>query len=597
MQSTGQKKGIARLFQFAGKYRIFLVLACLFSAVSAIIAYAPFVCIFFVTKELLQAGARGVPPDGHVLLFYGWLAFGLSIASFLLYFAGLMFSHFAAFNTMRNIKNTVMRHLATLPLGFFVQNPSGKLRKIIDDNAAQTETFLAHQMPDLAGSLTAPVVMVVLLFLFDWRLGLLCLVPIAIGFLLQARMMGSESQGFLKQYQDSLESMNKEAVEYVRGIAVVKAFGQTIFSFKNFYNAIMCYRKFVSEYALSCEKPMTAFTTVTNGTFFLLLPISIVLYQFSADKLAFVLSLLFYILFIPACSVLLLKLMHVGSNKMVTEEAVRRLDSLLAEKALPQADHPQKPRNYGIAFSNVLFSYGTGTKNALENFSLTMEEGSFTALVGSSGSGKTTAANLLARFWDVQQGSIRIGGVDVRDMARSDLMNTIGFVFQDNHLFKGSIMENVRAGKPGADDMQVLRALEEAQCGDILTKLPGGADAVIGSKGVYLSGGELQRVALARALLKNAPILLLDEATAFADPENEQQIEQTFGKLMKGKTVLMIAHRLPTVQDADQIVVMENGSIQEKGRHAELLTQGGLYGTMWSDYQSAVTWSVGKEGA
>lgn len=589
------KKGIARLFEFSGEYKPLIAVSGVLSAVSAVVTLLPFVCIYYVVQEIVMAAPNIAQADTARLTMLGWLAVGLAAAAFLLYFAALMCSHVAAFHTARNMKSQVLHHLVRLPLGFHTANASGKLRKIIDENAGQTEIFLAHQIPDLVGSFVTPAAIVVLLVVFDWRLGLLSLATLAAGFLIQLRMTSRESLGFMQQYQDSLEDMNNEAVEYVRGISVVKVFGQTVRSFKRFHQSIIQYRNFVTKYALSMKTPMTAFVTVINGAFFLLVPAGILLGGFATDYRSFLLSFIFYIIFTPACAVMLMKVMYSSSYKMLAEESVRRIDALLAEKPLKAAEVQKSPKDAGIVFSDVSFTYPGAGVPAVSGVSFSAPPGSTIALVGPSGGGKTTIASLIPRFWDVDAGSIQIGGADVREIPQEVLMRQIAFVFQDTHLFKASVLDNIRAARPGATRDEALAAAHAAQCGDILEKLPQGLDTVIGTKGVYLSGGEQQRIALARAILKDAPIIILDEATAFADPENEYQIQLAFGELTRGKTVLMIAHRLSTVQNAGQILVVDNGSVVESGSHGALLQKNGLYARMWRDYQTSVLWGIGKE--
>ncbi|HWR40852.1 MAG TPA: ABC transporter ATP-binding protein [Patescibacteria group bacterium] len=592
MQS--QKTGIPRLLQFAGKCKYLIVLSCILSSISAVFMLLPFVCIWLVVREVLTAAPEMAALNLSRLEVYGWWAVAFALAGFLFYFIALMCSHVAAFYTARNMKSQTLRHLATLPLGFFNLNTSGKLRKIIDENAGQTETFLAHQIPDLVGSYVTPVTMLALLFFFDWRLGFLSLLPLFIGFVLQKKMMSKEAMAFMKHYQDSLEDMNNEAVEYVRGIPVVKVFQQTVYSFKSFYKSIMRYKEFVTAYALSYLKPMTAFTTAINGTFLLLIPAGILLIIQAPDYGEFLQDFIFYLLFTPVCAVMLNKIMYSSNYKMIAEESVRRIDSLLAEEPLSKPQNPRTPKGAEVEFSHVSFTYPGGGLPAVKDVSLTIPSGKTLALVGPSGGGKTTIASLIPRFWDVDGGSIKIGGVDVREIPTAMLMKQIAFVFQDTRLFKDSILNNICAARLDATRAEVEKAAMAAQCGDILAKLPHGLDTVIGAKGIYLSGGEQQRIALARAILKDAPIIVLDEASAFADPENEQKIQFAFAQLTKGKTVLMIAHRLPTVQNADQILVLAEGRIAEQGRHQELLNNNQLYTALWNDYQTSVSWSVGK---
>ena len=589
------KSGISRLFEFTGSHKPLVVIACVLSAISAVVQLSPFVCIYFAVQEILTAAPDIRRADLSKLAMYGWLAVGLSAVAFLLYFGALMCSHIAAFHTVRNMKSQMLHHLVRLPLGYHTANSSGKLRKIIDENAGQTETFIAHQIPDLAGSYVTPAAVIVMLLLFDWRLGVLSLLPIVAGLAIEMRMMARSSSMFLKNYQNSLEDMNNEAVEYVRGISVVKVFGQTVHSFKRFYQSIMQYKGFVIQYTLSWQMPMTAFTAAIHGTFFLLIPAGILIAANTADYTHFLLSFIFYVIFTPACAAMLMKVMFSGSYKMIADEAVRRVDSILAEK--PLADSPVKtyPQGCDITFSDVSFTYPNAEIAAVSGVSFQVPEGSTAALVGPSGGGKTTIASLIPRFWDVDSGSIKIGGADVREIPPKLLMQQVAFVFQDTHLFKASVLDNIRFNRPDATREKALAAAKAAQCGDILAKLPKGIDTVIGTKGVYLSGGEQQRIALARAVLKDSPIIILDEASAFADPENEYKIQLAFEQLTRGKTVLMIAHRLSTVQNAEQIFVVDGGKVVETGTHDVLVRKNGLYARMWEDYQTSVSWGIGKE--
>ncbi|MGI6154217.1 MAG: ABC transporter ATP-binding protein, partial [Christensenellaceae bacterium] len=539
----------------------------------------------------------GVSPDVSKLSLFGWLAVVLSAAAFLIYFGALMSSHIAAFHTARNMKSRLLHHLVKLPLGFHAANSSGKLRKIIDENSSQTETFIAHQIPDLAASFVTPVAVIAMLLIFDWRLGIASLLTILIGLGIEMRMMAKSSSGFLKKYQNSLEDMNNEAVEYVRGISVVKVFGQTVHSFKRFYQSIIQYKNFVIQYAMSWQAPMTAFTTAIHGTFFFLVPLGILLASGAADYTHFLLSFIFYVIFTPACATMLMKIMYSGNYKMITDESVRRVNWILQQEPLPESVVSDLPRNCDIEFCDVSFTYPNADIPAVDHVSFSVREGTTAALVGSSGGGKTTIASLIPRFWDVKDGSVTIGGADVCNIPKEILMQRVAFVFQDTHLFKASILDNIRTARPSATREEALEAALSAQCEDILTKLPNGIDTVVGTKGIYLSGGEMQRICLARAILKDSPIIILDEATAFADPENEYKIQLAFEKLTRGKTVLMIAHRLSTVQNADRIFVVDGGKIAESGSHDALREQGGFYARMWQDYQTSVAWGLGKEDA
>lgn len=584
---------IPRLLKYAGRYRFLTWAACALSGVSAVLGLCPFICIWLVVREVFHALPDVSTAQG--LGRYGWMAVAFAVGSMIAYFAALMCSHLAAFRVARNLKSAALHHIVTLPLGFFSGSTSGKLRKIIDESAGQTEGFLAHQLPDLVGALVTPIVVIELLFVFDWRLGLLCLVPMALAAVCFRQMMGGDKADFMKLHQDALERMTGEAVEYVRGIPVVKVFQQTVYSLKSFYDSIMEYMRFVLQYVFSWQLPMTNYTVSVNGAFALLIPAGILLARSAVDYRRFLLDFIFYILFTPICAVMMSRIMYATNNLIMAEDALGRIEAILSEKPLQHPAAAGKPAGAQVTLSHVSFTYPGAETPALRDVSFEVPEGATVALVGPSGSGKTTAASLIPRFWDVQQGSVCIGGVDVRQIAQEDLMDCVSFVFQETRLFKASILENVRAARPDASREEIDRAVQAAQCGEIVRKLPYGIDTVIGAKGVYLSGGEQQRIALARAVLKDAPIVILDEATAFADPENERQIQLAFERLAQGKTVLIIAHRLSTVRNADRIIVLMNGRVAEQGAHEELLAMDGLYAAMWRDYQTAVDWKVGRE--
>lgn len=588
-----KKKGLAHLLEYTGKYKILTILSCLLSGISAILSLVPFVCIWLVVKELFDNMPDVQNAQG--LSYYGWLAVYSALISILIYFISMMLSHIAAFRTAKNMKRKALSHLMKLPLGYFSQKTSGGLRKIIDDNAGLTETFLAHQLPDLSGALLMPIAILVLLFTFNWKLGILCLIPILVGFLFVKHLMSGKNAEFMSKYMEALENMNGEAVEYIRGIPVVKTFGQTIYSFKNFHTSIMGYKEFATTYAINCRIPMAGFTVSINGSFLLLIPVGIILIAGANNYDMFLLDLIFYILFTPICTTMISKIMYAGDNLMITKEAVKRIDSILEQQPLVETKNPQVPINSNIDFDNVNFSYPNSDKKALHNISFNLAQGTTVVLVGPSGGGKSTIAALVPRFFDVESGSIKIDGIDVRNISTKQLMSQVAFVFQDTHLFKSSILDNIKIAKPDASKEEVLNAINAAQCNDIIAKMPNGLDTVIGEKGVYLSGGEMQRIALARAILKDAKIVILDEATAFADPENEYKIQIAFEKLTKGKTVLMIAHRLSTVKNADCILVIDKGKIKEKGTHNELISKNNLYAHMWKNYQTSITWKVEKE--
>ena len=592
--SKKKKSGILRLLEFGGCCRYLTVIACILSGISSILMLCPFLCFWMVLRDVLAALPDLSMVNVQVISNYGWMALALAICGFIFYAAALLFSHLAAFHTAKNMQSLILHHLSALPLGFFSQNSSGKIRKIINENTSQTENFLAHQLPDMAGSAVTAVTMLIMLLFFDWRLGGLCVVLLVAGFAVQMLMTNEKSMSYMRQYQDASEQMNNEAVEYVRGIPVVKVFQQTIYSFKSFYAAIMHYKDNVTEYALSCQGPMVAFNVIINASFAVLIPAGILLIRPENYK-RFLLDLVFYMMFTSGSAGILNKILFSGTYRMMAEEAVRRIDLLLDEVPVKETILAQIPEHNDVEFKNVTFTYPGSEFPALSHLNLHVQEGKTVALVGKSGSGKTTAATLIPRFWDPQEGVVCIGGVPVTEVAKKDLMNRIAFVFQDTRLLKASILENMRAARPDATREQVLNALHNAQCDDIIEKFPKGIDTILGTKGIYLSGGEKQRIALARAILKDAPIILLDEATAFADPENEYKIQRAFEHLTRGKTVLMIAHRLPAIQNADEILVLNKGTVVECGTHNDLMAQRGIYANMWKDYQTSIAWNIGKE--
>lgn len=592
--SKKKKSGILRLLEFGGCCRYLTVIACILSGISSILMLCPFLCFWMVLRDVLAALPDLSMVNVQVISNYGWMALALAICGFIFYAAALLFSHLAAFHTAKNMQSLILHHLSALPLGFFSQNSSGKIRKIINENTSQTENFLAHQLPDMAGSAVTAVIMLIMLLFFDWRLGGLCVVLLVAGFAVQMLMTNEKSMSYMRQYQDASEQMNNEAVEYVRGIPVVKVFQQTIYSFKSFYAAIMHYKDNVTEYALSCQGPMVAFNVIINASFAVLIPAGILLIRPENYK-SFLLDLVFYMMFTSGSAGILNKILFSGTYRMMAEEAVRRIDLLLDEVPVKETILAQIPEHNDVEFKNVTFTYPGSEFPALSHLNLHVQEGKTVALVGKSGSGKTTAATLIPRFWDPQEGVVCIGGVPVTEVAKKDLMNRIAFVFQDTRLLKASILENMRAARPDATREQVLNALHNAQCDDIIEKFPKGIDTILGTKGIYLSGGEKQRIALARAILKDAPIILLDEATAFADPENEYKIQRAFEHLTRGKTVLMIAHRLPAIQNADEILVLNKGTVVECGTHNDLMAQRGIYANMWKDYQTSIAWNIGKE--
>ncbi len=585
---------IKRLLGFCGPSRWMLTLSRILSGISALFILIPFLCVYFAARELIAVFTGGGIDTGQ-LLRWGIYALVFEFVGLVIYFIALLCSHVVAFRTEKNLKMAALTHLARMPMGYFDTNPSGKLRKIIDDNSFQTQTFIAHQLPDLVGAYVTMAASVILMLAFDWRVGLPLLLLLGIGFFLQGSLIGKDSMEFMKTYQDSLETMNHEAVEYIRGISVVKVFGQTVQSFTKFNEAIKSYRDYALAYTMSCRKGMVAFTSVINSGFLVLVPAALIIGALSTNLAGFMQSFIFYLIFSPACAVMLNKIMYMTSYKMQAEESMRRIDMILTAEPQTETDSPRAANSHDVSFEDVMFTYQNTDNPAVAHLSFKAKAGTTTALVGHSGSGKSTAASLIPRFYDVQEGAVKIGGVDVRDLSHEDLMKKVAFVFQDPKLFKDTLLANIRAARPMATREEALKAAQLAQCDDILEKFPQGIDTVVGSKGVYLSGGETQRIAIARAILKDAPIVILDEATAFADPENEYQIQQAFEGLVKGKTVIMIAHRLSAVQDADQILVMKQGRLVESGTHDELLKCDNEYARMWDNYKKTTKWHIGNE--
>ena len=577
---------------YAGGHRVFTYTSLALSAISALMALIPFLYIWMILRDVLAAApdyaqAVNIP---H----YGWMAVLFAVLSYLVYVCALLCSHLSAFRVATNLRLAVTKHLAELPLGFTERFGSGQLRKIIQESTGAAETYLAHQLPDQAGAMATPVGLLVLLFAFDWRLGLLSLIPVFLGFAVMSAMTGKRMEEKMRQYGNALAAMSNEAVEYVRGIPVVKTFGQSVFSFKRFKATIDEYEKWVVAYTKEMRRPMLLYTAAVNGVFAFLIAGGL-LFTRNGVTPEFLLNLLFYIIITPVISLTLTKIMYMSENKMVVADALSRIDSVLDAEPVPAFGQPQHPQNSSVTLRDVHFSYD-GKAEVIKGVSMDIKPGQTVALVGPSGGGKSTLASLICRFFDVQGGSVSIGGADVRAIPKEELMDTVAFVFQNSKLLKGTILDNVRLGRPDATEEEVLAALKTAQCMDIIEKFPEGIHTVIGSKGVYLSGGEQQRIAIARAVLKNAPVLILDEATAFADPDNEAKVQAAFAQLAKGKTVLIIAHRLSTVANADCIYVVQDGRITETGTKDELCAQNGLFARMWQDYQASVQWKVAKEG-
>lgn len=582
-----KQSSLARLFAYAGNYKYLTILSWILSVISAWIALVPFYYIWKIIREVLNAA----PEYSQVehLSSYGWSAVLSALLSMVIYIGALMCSHIAAFRVQANMRSEMMHHIVTLPLGFMDSEGSGKIRKTVNECSAATEAYLAHQLPDQAGAYATPVGLLVLLLVFDWRLGLLSLIPVGLAFLIMGSMMGKKMEQKMKEYQNALEEMSSEAVEYVRGIPVVKTFGQSVFSFKRFRTSIEKYEKWTIAYTEDLRIPMVAYTTIINAVFTILIAAA---FFFTASN-TFLLNLLFYIIITPIITVTLNKIMFSSENKMIVADALARVDGIMDRRPQEESGREEQPKDHSIIFERVSFRYEDAAKDALHQINLKIGEGEHVAFVGPSGGGKTTLASLIARFFDVTEGAVKIGGVDVRDIPSKELLEQVSFVFQDSKLLKMSIYDNVRMGKKDASREEVMEALKNAQCEDIIEKLPDGMDTIIGTKGTYVSGGEAQRLSIARAMLKNAPILILDEATAFADPDNETKVQEAFSRLSKGKTVVMIAHRLSSVTNADRIFVLKDGEIEESGTHESLEKANGLYAHMWEKYNQSVCWKVG----
>ena len=585
---------MAVLMHYAGDHKYFTYASAVLASVSALIALIPFYDVWRMIKEILE-----VRPDFSKAVnisSYGRQAVGFALLSMVFYIAALMCSHKAAFRVQANMRISMMQHIMKLPLGYVEAEGTGKIRKIVADSSAATETFLAHNLPDKAVSYATPVGLLIMMMAFDWKLGLICLIPAVIAFALMGTlMMGPKMAEDMKQYQNALETMSAEAVEYVRGVPVVKTFGQTVFTFKRFKNAIDEYEKWTLGYTKNMMLPMVCFTTAANAIF---AAIIIAAFVFTGNGVTdeFVLNLFFYVLITSVLTVTLMKVAYAGESQMIVNDALNRVYGILETEPLSESKKNEQPKDSSIELSDVTFAYAGAKNNAIDGISMSVRSGEHIALVGPSGGGKTTLASLIARFWDVKSGSIKIGGTDVRNVSSDELMNYVSYVFQDSRLLKMSIMDNIRMGRPGASDEEVMQALRDAQCMDIIEKFPDGVNTMIGSKGIYVSGGECQRLSIARAFLKNAPVLILDEATAFADPDNEVLVQQAFEKLSKDKTVIMIAHRLSTVTNADCIYVLSDGKLAESGTHSELISENGIYSHMWNEYNKSVNWQVGKAG-
>lgn len=588
-----KSKPTQRLFEYAGNYKYLTIASWVLATISAFVALVPFYFIWKLIKEVLRV-APNFDRAQH-LSTYGWSAVGFAVLAMLIYMSGLICSHLGAFHVQAQLRSRLMKHIMTLPLGFMDDEGSGKIRKVVNESSAATETYLAHQLPDKYVATATPIGLAILLLVFDWRLGLLSLIPVVLGFAVMGTMMGENMKKKMQEYQNSLEEMSSEAVEYVRGIPVVKTFGQSVFSFKRFQSAIKNYEKWVIAYTKDLRLPMMGLTTAINSVFAILIAATFWLGNIKSGSVdsTFMLNLMFYIIITPIITVTMTKMMYAGENVMIVEDALMRIDGILAKKPLAVTTSPKKPQDASVSFENVSFRYDGAAKNAINNVNLDITSGEHIAFVGPSGEGKSTLAKLITRFMDVTDGSIKVGGVDVKDIDPKVLMDTVSFVFQDSRLLKMSIFDNVRMGKKDATREEVLEALKNAQCDDIIEKLPDGIDTVIGSKGTYLSGGETQRITIARAMLKNSPILILDEATAFADPDNEAKVQAAFSKLSENRTVIMIAHRLSSVTGVDRICVLKDGQIVQSGKHETLVEENGVYSHMWQEFNKSVSWKVG----
>lgn len=585
-----------RLMKLAGKFKILLLFSCIFSIISSILVMFPFIFIYLIIKELLYS------KNYEIIIYYSKLSLIFSVMSLATYLTALLLSHISAFSTIHSIKLKLMKHIISLPLGFHIKNPSGKIRKLVEVSSEQIENFVAHNIPDIAYAFVSPVALIILFIYFDYRMAIACLIPIFLAFIMQSFLVGKDASAkFMEEYQKCLGEMNNAAVEYVRGISVIKVFGQTTFSFKTFYDSIINYGDYSKKFAFSWRVPFTSFVAVVNSSFFFLILFGLIFITKTNDYKAFVLSFIFYTISSALISITLMKLMYVNSYSLMVEMAIDDIYKILEEKPLEESNNISKniykeikPETFDISFKNVTFQYDNADIPAIEDISFDALPNTITALVGASGSGKSTIASLIPRFYDVNKGSIEIGKINIKDMNYSQLMKTVGFVFQDSKLFKDTLFENVRYGNCNASKEEVIKAMELAQCEDIINKFPDGINTKIGTKGVYLSGGEVQRISIARAILKNAPIIVFDEATSFSDPENEYQIHLALNKLIKNKTVIMIAHRLSTIKNADLILVLDNGKIIERGNHNELIKLNGKYKRMFDNYKNALNWSIKK---
>ncbi|SFC37453.1 ATP-binding cassette, subfamily B [Butyrivibrio sp. YAB3001] len=572
--------------QYAGGHKNLMVLGRCLAAVSAVLTLIP----YYELWKIIRTAVNGENPNK--IKFYAWTAVGLIIGALFVYILALLCMHISAFRVQANMRSALMRRILTLPLGVFDEDGTGKIRRIVNDSTAATETYIAHTLADKTVAAVTPIGMLVLVFAFNWKIGLICMIPALIGFTCLMAMMGKGMQEKMKEYQDALETMSSEATEYVRGVPVVKTFGQTVHSFKRFKACIDGFGKWATDYTLMLRFPMAGFMTCINAIFAFIVIAAFVVTKDGVDN-ASILNIMYYIIITPLITVALTKIAYSGEAEMNLIDALKRVDRIMEIEPLEEKKSGQMPKDCGIDLKNVTYRYKEASRDAVSNVSISIMPGEHVALVGPSGSGKTTLAELMVRFFDVTSGEILIGGVNVKNISSAKLMEQVSFVFQDSRLIKKSILENVRMAKPDASEEQVLEALKKAQCMDIIEKLPDGIHTVIGEKGTYLSGGEQQRITIARAVLKDAPILILDETTAFADPDNETKVQAAFEELSKDKTLIMIAHRLSTVMNADRIFVMDDGKCIESGNHDELMKKNGLYKHMFDEYTRSIEWKVG----
>lgn len=590
----GQKKpsAFSVLMGYAGRHKVLTYLSLILSAACGVLALMPFVCLWRIIKEVVEVAPTFSMATG--ITHNGWMVVIFSLIYMLVYFGALMCSHLSVFRVAGNMKKDLIHHIAKLPIGFVDEMGSGKVRRIITEATSSTETMLAHNLPDMAQAIVTPIAMVVMLFIYDWRFGLACIIPIILSFCMMFTMMGPRMAEGMKKYQDALENMSNEAVEYVRGIPVVKTFGQTVFSFHRFKKSIDDYGEFCLKYTFECRRSMILFEMFINSAFAFLIGLTLFLTRGGAASQDILVNFLFYVIFTPIITTTMMRVMYIPENSMKIEDAIARVNSIKNIEPLAEAKTKKTPSGAFVEIKDVTYRYSEDTNPAVRNLSMSADRDQIVALVGPSGSGKTTAAGLISRFFDAQEGSVQIGGVDLRDISKDELMNTVSYVFQDSRLLKRSIADNLRIAKQDATDAELKEALHAAQCDDIIARLPQGINTVLGSEGTYLSGGEQQRIAIARSILKNAPVVILNEATAFADPENEVLVQKAFTELTKHSTVIMIAHRLSTIRNADKIYVLDHGEVVEEGRHDELVEKGGIYSAMWKEYQSAVSWKVGE---